>query len=234
MILLALATAPGLAIGLYVYSKDKYEKEPIHYLIKCFLFGALGVIPAIFLSMAGSKIGFEEPQRYGSVLATAGFTFLVVALSEEFCKYAVLRWYIYPKNCFNEPVDGIVYSVMISMGFATLENLVYVLGGGLGVAIIRMFLSVPAHGTFAILMGYFVGLAKFRNNAWAWCLAGLLAAILFHGAFDFFLFLHRYPLLIFGALASFLVGLVLSLKAIRIHAENSPFHPKLRIAKEKI
>jgi protease PrsW len=113
---------------------------------------------------------------------------------------------------------------MVSMGFATIENILYVAQGGIGVAILRIFTAVPAHATFGVLMGYFVGLAKFKGmQTGPYLLLGLITAILFHGAYDFGLFTGNGYFIIFGALASLVVGIILSLKAIRIHQEGSPF-----------
>jgi protease PrsW len=132
-------------------------------------------------------------------------------------------------------LDGIVYSVMVGMGFATLENLLYVLkyaevGQGMQVGIKRMFLSVPAHATFAVVMGYFVGKAKFdsKNSFWL-MLTGLIGAVFFHGSFDFFLFANETTwgrqtgdgLLAGGALVSFIVSLVLCRRLIRRHQNIS-------------
>ena len=149
--------------------------------------------------------------------------FFVVGLSEEFSKYVIVRYYAQSKNAFNEPYDGIVYAVMVSMGFAAVENIFYVLEGGVPVALLRAFTAVPAHATFGILMGYYMGRAKFSNNRVKYNLLGLLLAILFHGAYDFFLFINFIPGISIGAFISLIVGIILSRKAIRIHQENSHF-----------
>ncbi|MFO1519436.1 MAG: PrsW family glutamic-type intramembrane protease [bacterium] len=226
MFLLGLAIAPAVAIMLYIHRRDCYEKEPFNTLAKSFFLGALSIVPAVILEIFGHKWGMNGHRPGGPVWETALYAWGVVAFSEELCKLVVLRGYSYRQACFNEPFDGIVYSVMVSMGFAAVENLIYVLQGGIAVAIIRMFLSVPAHATFGILMGYYVGLAKFKEeDSFKLCLFGLLAAVFFHGAFDFFLFLNRIPLLVFGAFASLIVGILLSRKAMRLHNQNSPFRP---------
>ena len=135
------------------------------------------------------------------------------------------------QKAFDEPLDGIIYAVMVSMGFATLENIIYVLSHGFQTAIMRMFLSVPAHACFGVIMGYYVGMAKFsKSRVRYYKRVGLLLAVLFHGAFDFFLFLQqsqevlRYVssgLLVFGALTSYYVAIRLSLRSIRLHQELS-------------
>jgi protease PrsW len=149
--------------------------------------------------------------------------FLLVALVEEFSKFLFVRGVLYDDAHFNEPFDGIVYSVMVSMGFATLENILYVSQGGFSTAIVRMFTAVPAHATFAVLMGYYIGKAKFEKGMAYLSWAGLLAATLFHGAYDYFWFISFVPGIWIGAIASLVVGVWLSRKAIRIHQDASPF-----------
>jgi RsiW-degrading membrane proteinase PrsW (M82 family) len=139
-----------------------------------------------------------------------------VALSEEGSKFFMLRVYAYRKKAFDDPFDGIVYAVMVSMGFATLENIGYVLQHGMATGIVRMLLSVPAHATFGILMGYHVGLAKFdvANRSRHYFMA-LFLPVLFHGTFDFFLFLGNDWLHVAGALVSFIIAIRLSRRAIK-------------------
>lgn len=222
LLLLALAVAPGVAIAFFVWLRDKYEREPLKLSAICFGYGGLAILPAIALELLGE--GTFGKMNSGDVVSAAFHAFLVVGLSEELCKLVVLLLFAYRKRDFNEPFDGIVYAVMVSMGFATLENIIYVLEGGISTAILRMFLSVPAHASFAIIMGYFVGMAKFRGaESLALIVTGLLAASVLHGFFDFFLFLDNTPLLALGALFSLVVGLYLSMRAMRHHNEISPF-----------
>jgi protease PrsW len=217
LLLLALAIAPGLAICIYVFGKDKFEKEPLHLLVKCFFLGILSAVPAIILSKTGEA--FLKESLFLNV-------FIGVALSEEFSKFLFLRFYAFPKNAFNEPYDGIIYSVMISMGFATIENILYTFEGGISVGVLRMFTAVPGHATFAILMGYFVGLAKFnKEKKLFYLLAGLFSAAALHGLYDYCLFQQDYPLMTFGALISLILGIYLSRKAMQLHAHQSPFNP---------
>jgi len=229
MALFLLAIAPGLAICFYIFVKDQYNKEPKRLLIVSFILGVLSAIPAVVLeSMFGINTGYGN-----SILAAAYMAYPVVALAEEGSKYLVLRRYAYPKKEFDEPLDGIVYSVMIGMGFATIENIGYVMEFGFIVGILRMFLSVPAHATFAVIMGYYAGEAKFaadKAGSQKLLLRGLLYAVLFHGTFDFLLFIREHHLvrdnfssvlLFLGAIASFVVAIILSRRAIREHVELS-------------
>ncbi len=218
--LFGLAVAPGIAIALYVYFRDKYEKEPLNLLLKTFFAGFFVVLPAAMIEVFLSKTFVVDDANLVHVAVT---NFLFVGFTEELCKYICLFTIVYSKPDFNEPFDGITYAVMVSMGFATSENIMYVINGGLHVALIRIFTAVPAHATFAVLMGYFVGLAKFRNHHTPLLLLGLFSATLFHGAYNFFLSINNIEIIALGALASFIVGLRLSFKAMKILNENSPF-----------
>ena len=225
MLLLALAIAPGIAICLYIYSKDRYEKEPLRYLIVSFLLGMLSTVPALIIQLlAGDNRDKTSPHF---ILSYAFFAYIIVALSEEGGKFMMLRLYAYPKKTFNEPFDGIVYAVMIGMGFATIENIEYVFHYGLQTGVIRFFLSVPAHASFAVLMGYYVGLAKFNPLKSGWLMfKGLFVAVFFHGSFDLCIFLQQNEkvtqyvstgLLSFGAFASYYIAIRIAMRSIRLH-----------------
>lgn len=222
MQLLSLAVAPVLVIIIYIYIKDKHEKEPRHLLLYNFLFGAIvSIIITSILYFLFAE--FFPPFLSKSIFDQFIKAFLMVGLIEEFSKYIIVRYYAQPKEAFNEPFDGIVYAVMVSMGFAVTENIVYVFEGGFETAVARAFTAVPAHATFGVLMGYFMGKAKFSKNKTVLNLIGLSLAILFHGAYDFFLFLNFVPGIWSGAFVSLIVGLLLSRKAIKIHQNNSHF-----------
>jgi len=222
MKLLLLAVAPAFIIIIYIYIKDKYEKEPKQLLISNFLLGAIVsiVVTTILYFLFGSVF---PPFKEKSVFEQFIKAFFMVGLIEEFSKYIIVRYYAQPKEAFNEPFDGIVYAVMVSMGFAVTENIFYVFEGGFEMAIIRAFTAVPAHATFAVLMGYFMGKAKFSNNRIKWNLIGLFAAVLFHGTYDFFLFIEFIPGIWIGAFISLIIGIFLSRKAIKQHQNNSQF-----------
>lgn len=228
--LLALALAPGFAIIFYIYSKDKYDREPFRNLFLSFLLGVLSTIPAIVIQTLAEPL-LPRVFNISSITYYIVFAFGLVAFSEEGSKFIMLRAYAYRQRAFNEPFDGIIYSVMVSMGFATLENIGYVLQHGYYTGLLRMFLSVPAHAAFGVLMGYHTGLAKFDpQHAVRHLLTGLLLAILFHGAFDFFLFLQNNPnvtkhvstsLLAAGSLITYWIAIRMSLRAIRQHQDLS-------------
>jgi RsiW-degrading membrane proteinase PrsW (M82 family) len=222
MNLLFLAIAPVAVVILYIYFKDKYEKEPIKIVAISFLLGAtVSIILTFTLGyIASSLVPLTDVKSISQQFLKAFFT---VALVEEFSKYIIVRFYAQKKNEFNEPFDGIVYAVMVSMGFAALENILYTYQYGFGVGVTRAFTAVPAHATFGVIMGYFMGKAKFSNNSIKLNLLGLLFATLFHGSYDFFLFINFIPGIYIGAFVSLLIGIIFSKKAISRHQNSSNF-----------
>lgn len=222
--LIILAIAPALAICGYVIHKDRFEKEPIWMMFMAFGFGVFSIFPAAISSLTAENYIVND----GNFINTALYAFLVVALSEEFAKFFFLRYILFNRKEFNEPLDGIVYAVMIGMGFASFENLLYVSQGGFSIALMRMITAIPAHAIFAVTMGYYIGLAKFdithRNELMR---KGLIYPILLHGAYDFFLLQKSIPLLAFLALA----GLWISGKKVLYIVKQSSNHSSMNEGK---
>lgn len=186
MDLLAIALAPGLAIILFILYRDKFDREPPLVMLVSFSLGMLATLPAIALETAADYL---EPS---GVQGTVLFAFLGVALVEELVKFVPLRWYSLTRASFDEPLDGIVHGVMIGMGFATVENLLYVFRHGMEAGWLRMFTAVPGHASWGVIMGYYAGKAKFdsrrRNSILA---TGFLLAVFFHGLYDACLFVAQ-------------------------------------------
>lgn len=228
-ILIVLAILPSLAICYWIYLQDRYEREPFSLLFKAFVVGCASTIPAMLL-----QIQFQDWQNEDSLLATAIFAFGIVGFTEELSKFVLMRFFIYPLDEFNEPMDGIVYAVMVSMGFATVENLMYVFGenndGSISTAIGRAFTAVPAHAAFAVLMGSYMGLAKFvpeRRNFYMF--TGLGLAVFFHGLYDFFLLQKVYEGLGALAIGALVWGISAARYLIRFGQELSPFKPRFDV-----
>ncbi|AXG68700.1 protease PrsW [Kordia sp. SMS9] len=225
MPLILLSIAPALLIIVYIYYSDKYDKEPRHLLMICFLLGAIGSILIASVSHLVTSQYFPELELEIWWIQFCK-AFIVVAFVEEFSKYIFVRYFAQRHKEFDEPYDGIMYAVMVSMGFAVTENLAYSFQGGIETAIYRAFTAVPAHATFGIIMGYYMGKAKFSRNRIKFNLIGLALATAFHGTYDFFLFIDFIPGISIGAFMSLAIGILLSQKAIRIHQQNSHFKPK--------
>lgn len=231
LILFSLALAPTIAIAIFVYLRDKYDREPLQWLLFAFMLGMISLIfPVVFENLI-EPLGIRESSDLWRTLV---YAFLGVGFSEEIAKFAVLRVFIYKKKYYDDPMDGIVYSVMISMGFASLENVMYVFNSSTPIqtALVRAFTAVPAHGVFAVILGYYLGKARFTYSfkRTSVLVKGLIAAILFHGTYDAFLFydnFSRYNLDL-GAFATLSIGIIISLVMIRKMQLNSPYRKRER------
>jgi RsiW-degrading membrane proteinase PrsW (M82 family) len=185
IVLLLLALAPCLFLLWYFYHRDKYEPEPKKNIIKIFLFGALMVIPAGLLEIG---IGAGVDAIAGGITNVFIMSFFVIAPIEELLKFFAVKQWIYRSHEFDEIMDGIVYTVAASLGFATVENLLYVFQHGVQVGIARAFLAVPGHAFFGAIMGYYIGRAKFnKEKEGSLLFKGILLAVFLHGLYDFLL-----------------------------------------------
>ena len=234
--LFGIALAPGAAIMLYIYLKDKHEREPLSLLLISFFYGVLSTLLTLSISWPLTAfVSFKADDLVDQFYDA----FFMVALVEEASKFVFVRLILFPNKNFNEPFDGIVYAVMVSMGFATLENIMYVFQYGFETGVLRMFTAVPAHATFGVMMGYYLGKAKFIHaRTFYYGALGLLAATFFHGAYDYFWFIAEVKDIWTGvwmfAILSLIIGLVLSRKAIRLHQQASPFIKKEILQEEKV
>jgi protease PrsW len=187
MAILGVVLAPALFWLWFFYRKDAIHPEPRALVARIFFAGMLAVIPALVVEEIGKQVvGLDGS---GGVFLVLVWTMVIVGPGEELSKYAVVRWCIWHRPEFDEPVDGIVYAAAGALGFATVENLGYTLQYGVSVMLVRGPVSTLAHVLFAALWGYGLGLAKQsepRLGA-ARIRGGLICACVAHGAFDFFL-----------------------------------------------
>ena len=242
-LLLGLAILPAFIIMVYIRRKDKIEKEPFGLLISLFLLGCLSIIPAIVLEVIGEDIlkdiVYEKSPLFFFISA-----FFIVALAEESGKFVMLRLRTWKHKAFDHTFDAVVYAVTVSLGFATLENILYVFSdmGGLETAIVRGLLSVPGHAIDAVFMGCYYGVAKKceylgdmngkRKNLFrAW-----LTAIMIHGFYDFCLFVQDSTMenkeifiIVFLVFEVFIT--IYAIRKIRkLSREDSPIGPPLGVA----
>ncbi|UCD10616.1 MAG: PrsW family intramembrane metalloprotease [Nitrospinaceae bacterium] len=222
--LIYLAAGPGIAIAVYLHYSDKWEPEPKALVARSFLLGALAWFPSeiyqeIFQALFGLRNILDDPAQF-TWWQIPFYAFFGVALSEELCKFLFLKSFIYDNREFNEPFDGIVYGGVLGCGFATLENMIYVFDGGYAVGIVRMMTAVPGHAFEGMILGYFMGRAKFcpipgRNLA-----RGLLAVIFLHGTYNSIAFTHA-PWAIYPAVGLVALGIYLGLRAKKELAAHS-------------
>ncbi len=185
-----LALLPGFLIIVYIFRKDRMEQEPISLIIKLIVLGAVSCIPAAFLEGQVEKVMPAYPE--GSFMYAFTTAFFSAALIEETCKFLFMRLGSWKNNNFNCTFDGVVYGVATAIGFACLENVTYVMYGGIQVALTRAVLAVPLHAFCGAFMGAFYGRARQqrvnrrRGRARVMQLEGLGVAMLVHGTYDTF------------------------------------------------
>ena len=183
MTLLIASITPVLIFLYLIFKKDK-NKEPIGLLAKCFFGGFLSIIITLIIAVPMMKIGtaFQSP-----LFKSFYDAFFVAAIPEEFAKFIILYWIIWKSKFFDEHYDGIIYAVFVSLGFALVENIMYV--SEIRIAFWRAILAVPGHGLFAVAMGYFLSLAKFykQTNVQKYLVLSLVVPMGLHGTYDFLL-----------------------------------------------
>ncbi|MBN1250710.1 MAG: PrsW family intramembrane metalloprotease [Bacteroidales bacterium] len=214
---LYIAIAPVVVIIVYIYYRDKYEKEPKKLLIKALVGGMLVTFPLFFVEqiLGGFSIGMP---KIGAAFYNA---FFVASLMEEAFKYLAFYLLIWDDKNFNELFDGIIYAVYISLGFATIENIMYVISYGEGTGILRAFTAVPAHALFGIVMGYYFGLAKFIPSLKKkFLIMAILIPFVLHGIYDFLLMSgNEWLMLLFIPFVIFMW--IYGFKKMKLHSENS-------------
>ncbi len=183
MLLVTLAVAPGIFWLWYFLQRDRLRPEPRYLVRRVFFLGGGAALAAALLEWAAfAASGIQLPPTGTASVVVAA---VMIGLIEEGLKFVAVFYGVYRHAEFNEVLDGIVYAVAASLGFATVENIGYVLGGGVGVGIVRAILSVPGHAFFGALMGFYLGVAKFSGPAETrWMARGLGLAVLAHAAFD--------------------------------------------------
>ena len=182
---------PCVVLLWYINKKDSVEKEPPRLLVKLIFLGCLSTIPAMLLELVGtnilSSIGMDET----SYLYIFVENFFIVALAEEGCKKFMLRLGSWKAPDFNYVFDGVVYGVCVALGFAGLENVLYISGFGMEVAVVRGLAAVPLHAICGVFMGHFYGLEKKYMVSGMTGLAknvrtlSMVIPVLIHGFYDF-------------------------------------------------
>ncbi len=186
LLLVIIAILPPLAFMLYIYRLDRIEPEPYGLILKALALGAAAVIPAALIELS---LGMIPIFALGGFAGAALKSFIVIAPVEEALKLAVVLLFIWKNRNFNEENDGIVYTGAAAIGFALLENILYVVQSGFGTGIMRAVTSIPLHTFTGVIMGYFVGIARFAPTAGTRTGAvwkGLIIAYLIHAVYDTF------------------------------------------------
>lgn len=219
LLLVSLSIFPGYLIMAFIYNLDIHNKEPLWLLAIAFMLGAV----ILYLDIDILKFLLDHIDRKNTLIGV-GIEALTVSTTEELLKFFVVFLIIYPNKHFDEPFDGIVYSVFVGMGFATVENLTFVLQSSATLALLRMITAVPAHFVFAVIMGYYLGKAKNSKKSKLILIAlSIFVPIIFHAFYDYFLFIDFVPGVWIGGIFTLIIALFIAKKSILAHMNASPF-----------
>ncbi|GAA5415390.1 protease PrsW [Paraliobacillus ryukyuensis] len=178
--LLSAGIAPALALMTFFYLKDRFNSEPLLPIVRSFINGALLVFPIMFVQYAFVAENVAQDPLISS--------FLLTGLMEEFFKWFIFIFTVYKFADFDTPYDGIIYGVAISLGFATVENILYLFAHGIEYAFSRAVFPVSSHALFGVIMGYYLGKAKFKTTQPKRTMSiGLVLPFLLHGTYDYIL-----------------------------------------------
>lgn len=181
---LLLAMIPAVVWLTFFHRRDRFEPEPRGMVLSVFALGAL-LAAGVGIPLANDVFSVSEwlaSSTWGSLLGGI----LVLGFSQEFLKYAAVRFSVYQSAEFDERTDGIIYGTAAGLGYATVLNVVLVLSSGgidLGAGAIRIVLTALAHASFGGLMGYFLGRQKLEAQPAWWMAAGVSLAAVLNGLF---------------------------------------------------
>ncbi len=220
--LLTAAIAPVLICIFYLYIRDKYEKEPIRLLLVGVFCGILITYPII--EMEEFVTGFLPIT--GRLMEAFFLSFAVASFVEELLKFVVLFFLTWRNDNLNERFDGIVYAVFISLGFAAIENIMYVFSpslGGMETALSRAIFSVPGHALFGVMMGFYFAMAKLeRHNRNTMLFLAFAVPFFMHGLYDFIL-MSGMPYMMVFFIAFVIMLWINGFNKMKKHIESSPF-----------
>ena len=183
--IIGVALLPSILLGLYIWIKDP-QKEPISWLLGGFLLGGALCVPVASIETVIEDFLFGPYFSASNYFEMSANAFLVAAIPEEGFKLLVLwlllRWNPY----FDEHIDGIVYAVCVGLGFAAVENVIYLMGdeNWVSTAIVRSLLAVPGHFVYAVLMGFYYSLYCFVDHSKKNAVCILLVPVIVHGIYD--------------------------------------------------
>jgi len=225
LIVLAVSVPPGLAWLWFFRRYDTYRPTLLKFVALTFVAGGISTIPAGLIEwFLIDDSFFDEGLDLSSVAVTM---LLIVGPVEEFSKFAAVGvlTFMFSRRYINEPAQGMVLSAAASLGFATVENAVYVVGYGPWVMIGRAPLSTLGHAIFGAFWGYALALHLMSGGKRAWLVVGgLAAAAVVHALFNIGLFL--YPV---ASIALIVLGAVWAFSRFRWAKSASPFRLKRNV-----
>lgn len=206
--------APIIAAVIYLYFYRRISREFSALLIKSFFLGMLGILVLFAAQYISSLLGLNELRN---LKRTIFFSFVTVGFASELGIYIIYRYFVITRDPVDKPIHGITFAIMVALGFSTIRLLFFMMDP-LGIRslfpeTLYTFVFVPANLIFAVIMGFFVGMAKFLKSRFVFNMTGLFAAAFFHGLFNFCLLTNDFKLLSLFAFGSTVIVFILGIKA---------------------
>ena len=218
---LTIFLAPLLSILFYLFLRYKYPDGKFALAFKAFLFGALSVLLVLLADTIAENSGWDNLRNLRRV---AFYSLVIMGFSAELGKFIILRFFVLPKEICKGPTDAIIYSVIISLGFISAWNVLYLFEIiDLKFDLFYAFSIIPANITFAVVMGFFIGLGKARKNRFIDSMTGLFAATFFHGVFNFCYLTSDNLLLLLVSIGVIFIAVALGMKSLNIKPDKEIF-----------
>ena len=211
---ITIGLAPLIAIFMYIYFRKRNDSGFSRLLLFSFLAGGAGVLVLLAAETISAWLGLSELLSLKRILF---YSFITIGGSAEFGKFIILRYFILEKKEIRKPIDAITFSIMTALGFSTFALLFFSFNlfniQAHFPSTLYAFIFVPANILFSVILGFFVGMAKFLNARIVYSLTGLIGAVFFHGIFNFCLLTSDFKLLSLFSFGSTVIVLILGLKA---------------------
>ena len=215
--IIALVLAPLLAVLLVTIIWTKRDKNRYPKLLSSFFYGMLSLVVVLLFQFIARQFDLEN---FTNIRRIIFYSFVVMGFGSELGKYLILRYHLFPKESFKGPLDSIVYSSMISLGFAFMGNILYfLLPNYPEIDFLYAITVVFANLFFAVILGFFVGLAKSRENKFVDSMTALFGAAIFHAVFNFCFITSDFRFLIFFSIGAFVIVVLLYYKAFELNEE---------------
>jgi protease PrsW len=214
---LSLLFAPFLAAIAYFIIMVKRGRDRYPGLIAMFFLGMFSIVIVSLFQFIAHRFGLDVFTNLRRIIF---YSVVVMGLGSELGKYLILRYNAFPRKSFNGPLDGIVYSVFISLGFAFMGNILYfILPFYIEIDFLYAYTVVLGNLFFAVIMGFFTGMGKSRENRFVDSMTGMLGATFFHALYNFCFLTEDMRLLLFLSIGAAIFVLMLYYKAFEMNEE---------------
>jgi RsiW-degrading membrane proteinase PrsW (M82 family) len=219
---ISFAVSPVILVIIGLYLNFKFSLKSFANIRNAILLGMIGVV---FLVIASYLIEMQWHGSLRNMRRMSFFVFIIIAFSSELAKFLILRYVFYKVKAFKGPLEGVLYAIFISLGFATVASILYAYGivgaeDNFNKMTLFLFTYPLASITLGVVMGFFIGMGKLRTNRFIDSSTGLFASTFFHGLFYFCFITTDIRLLYFTAIGFLIITISLVWKSVNLRANK--------------